>query len=114
MFYINKITTDPQPSVILTGITGLTINVTLRFMPRVQRWIMGLEFGANNTSIQGIAITTAPNMLRQYRNQITFGIACISAAGTDPFTINDFATQASNLYLLDSADVAQIESDFYQ
>lgn len=111
MLYINKLTTDPQQQIILTGLPGISVQMTLRFMPRISRWVMGLTY--QDFELEGLCVTTTPNMLRQYRNRIPFGIMCISASGLDPFTVNDFASQASNLYLLDSADVTTIEQDFF-
>lgn len=111
MLYINKITADPQQQINLTGVPGLSIAMTLRFMPRIQKWIAG--FVAGTESIQGIAVTTSPNILRQFRNTIPFGIACLTASGLDPFALNDFFDQNSNLYLLDAADVETIEQGYF-
>lgn len=111
MLYINKITTDPQQQITLTGIPGASINLTLRFMPRIRQWIFGVVY--NTTSIQGIAVTTSPNMLRQFRRVLPFGIACLTASGLDPFQVTDFSNQASNLYLLNAEDVAAIEAGFF-
>lgn len=111
MLYINKITADPQQSLNLTGIPGQSISMTLRFMPRIQRWTMGIIYTGG--SIQGIAVVTSLNLLRQFKNNIPFGIACIRVDGLDPYTINDFAFQTSNLYLLDAADVAAIEAGYF-
>ena len=52
-------------------------------------------------------------MLRQYRNIIPFGIACLTASGLDPYTVDDFQNQASNLYLLTAEDVAGIEAELF-
>lgn len=106
MLYINKLTNDPQQQVTLTGIPGVQINMTLRFMPRVTSWIMGIDDGTK--SIQGIRIVTSRNLLRQWKNVITYGICCIRPDGLDPYQIDDFATQAANLYLLDSSDVTAL------
>lgn len=111
MLYINKITNDPQQLITLTGIKGVTIQVALRFMPRIQRWMMDID--TSDFSLKGLAITTSPNILRQYRNQITFGIACVADSGIDPFTIEDFASQTANLYLLNADDVAAVEAGYY-
>ena len=108
MLYLNHLTNDPQQQANLTGLPGSQIVLTLRFMPRIQRWIMGVVW--NGKSIQGIGVTTSLNMLRQYRNIIPFGIACVADSGLDPYTVNDFQNQAANLYLLDSDDVAAIEA----
>lgn len=111
MLYINKLTSDAEQDVILTGIPNISIFMTLRFLPRVQRWIMNIEY--NDFVLNGRAVTTTPNILRQFRNQIPFGIACVAASGLDPFQISDFASQACNLYLLNAADVQTVEQDFF-
>jgi hypothetical protein len=96
---------------LLTGIPGLQINMTLQFMPRVQNWVMGLSYG--EFSAQGIVVTTSLNMLRQFKNNIPFGISCVRDDGLDPFQINDFAERIANLYLLNSDDVAAIEAEWF-
>lgn len=111
MLYINKITKDPQQEINLNGIPGLNIGMTLRFMPRIQSWTMGITY--NGLSYQGIGIVICENLLRQYQADLPFGIACIRADGLDPYTVNDFADQLANLYLLDSSDVAYLEANFY-
>lgn len=111
MLYINKITNDPQQNMTLTGIPGLQIDMTLRFMPRIRAWEAGFSF--NGQIIDGVSIVTCPNILRQFRNTIPFGIMCVRADGLDPYTVTDFSTQLSNLYLLDAADVQALEADFY-
>ncbi len=111
MLYINKITNAPSQSINLTGIPGITIGMTLRFLPRIAGWMMGLSYGA--TTINGIIVTTNYNLIRQFRNLLPFGIMCITTNTLDPYDINDFANQVANLYLLDSADVAAIEAGIF-
>lgn len=111
MLYINKITNDPQQSITLTGIPGATIAMTLRFMPRVQSWVMGITYNAE--SINGIGVVTSLNLLRQFKNNLPFGIACLRTDGLDPYTVNDFSFQTANLYLLDSSDIAAIEAGYF-
>ena len=86
MLYINKITKDPQQEINLNGIPGLNIGMTLRFMPRIQSWTMGITY--NGLSYQGIGIVICENLLRQYQADLPFGIACIRADGLDPYTVN--------------------------
>lgn len=111
MLYINKITNAANQQLLLTGIPNLQINMTLRFMPRIQQWIVGVDDGTN--SIQGISVVTGPNILRQWKNILSYGIACLRTDGLDPYQINDFSGQVANLYLLDAMDVAQVEQDFF-
>lgn len=111
MLYINKITKDARQNLILTGIPGIQIALTLRFMPRIQTWIMGIDDGTN--SIQGISVVGGLNLLRQYKNVLNYGISCVCPDGLDPYQNTDFATERCTLYLLDAADVAQIEADWF-
>ena len=111
MLYINKLTNDAQQNTILTGIPGTTITLTLRFMPRVQRWVMGVTW--QDFSAQGIVVVTALNLLQQFANIIPFGICCIRSDGLDPYQIDDFQNQVANLYLLDSSDVATITEEWF-
>jgi hypothetical protein len=112
MLYINKITNEGQQSLILTGIPQLQVNMTLRFMPRIQRWVMGLAYG--DVSIQGIAIVTSLNLLRPWKNTIPFGIACVTTDSLDPYQINSFSDEIANLYLLDVTDVETIEQQWFE
>ena len=112
MLYVNKITNDPQQEITLTGIPGLNIDMSLRFMPRIQSWTMGIKY--NGLSYQGIGIVISENLLRQFQADLPFGIACFRADGLDPYMIDDFANQLANLYLLDSTDVAWLEANYYK
>lgn len=111
MLYISKITSDAQQKLLLTGIPGLQITMTLRFMPRVQQWIMGISYG--DFSAQGIPLVVSLNLLQQFQNNIPFGISCVRADGLDPFTQDDFANKIANLYLLDSTDLAEINAGWF-
>ncbi len=111
MLYINKVTNAASQQLTLTGIPGIQVTMTLRFMPRIKQWIMGLTY--DDVSIQGIAVMCGLNILRQFKNVIPFGISCIRADGLDPYAVEDFANQNANLYLLDATDVASIEAEWF-
>ena len=111
MLYINKITNSASQKLTLTGIPGIQITVTLEYMPRIQQWIMGFNDGTTN--VQGITITCGVNILRQWKNNIIFGISCLRNDGLDPYQISDFSDQVANLYLLNAAEVAQVEAEWF-
>ncbi len=112
MLYINKLTNDASQQLILTGIPGIQITMTLRYMPRTQRWVMGVAYG--DVSIQGVAVVGSLNLLRQFKNNIPFGISCVCSSGLDPYAVDDFINQAANLYLLNADDVAAIEQEWFE
>lgn len=96
----------------LTGIPGIQISVFLRFMPRIQVWNMDISYGSFQAN--GIPVVCSPNILRQWRNILPFGLACTDIYQLDPYQLNDFAIGNASLYLLDSADIAAVEAEFYQ
>jgi hypothetical protein len=111
MLYINKITNDPLQQLILNGIPNLQITLQLQYYPRSQRWAMNINDGVFQAN--GIAVVCGLNLLRQWKNIISYGITCIRPDGLDPYQLDDFQNQVANLYLLDSADVAQIEQQWF-
>lgn len=111
MLYINKLTNDPLQTLRLTGLPGIIINMNLRFLPRMNQWQMDVAY--NSFTANGMIVPTSPNLMRQWKNTIPFGIACMTASGLDPYTVNDFANQSANLYLLNAADVQVLEDEFF-
>jgi len=111
MLLINSITNDPIQQMVLDGIPGIQVTVVLRFMPRIQIWNMDVSY--TNFIADGIPLVCSPNLLRQWRNIIPFGIGITNNYHLDPYTINDFSTGVSQFYLLDSTDVANIEQTIY-
>lgn len=111
MLAINSLTNDPMQQFSLTGISGVQIGALIRFMPRIQQWLLNVSFGS--VQINGIPIVSSPNLLRQWRNLIPFGLACANKYYLDPYTVNDFVNGASSLFLLDSDDVAAVEAGLF-
>lgn len=111
MLYINKITSDPSQQLTLTGIPTLQIGMALRYMPRVQSWIMDVTYGT--FAVKGKRVVTGLNLLRQFKDIIPFGICCVTTNGLDPYRLDNFINQSANLYLLDSTDVADIEAGWF-
>lgn len=111
MYLINSISNDPKQQFNLTGIPGIQVSVLLTFMPRIATWNMDITYGSIN--LQGIPVRCSPNMLRQWRNVLPFGMACVDIYKIDPYTVNDFALGAASLFLLDSEEVAAVEAGFF-
>lgn len=111
MLQINGLTNDAMQECVLDGIPGIQVSLTLRFMPRIQTWNMDVSY--QDFLAQGIPILSCPNMLRQWRNIIPFGIACTNIYQLDPYTINDFINGNSSLFLLNASDVQGVENNIY-
>ncbi len=61
-------------------------------------------------TINGARITNNPNFLRQFKNQIPFGMACFTEEEREPTLIEDFSSESSKLYILTEAEVDQYEN----
>lgn len=111
MYLIQQITTDPLQQQTLILPNGNSTTIQLYFIPMQYGWfITSLVYGS--FTLQGLRIVANPNMLRQFKNQIPFGLACYPNAnglGRDPSQQQDFSSGAFSLYLLDQAEVAQYE-----
>lgn len=102
--YSNQLTTLILPD-------GTTADLSLVYNGSTQRWVWGLVYGTRVITDQGLC--ALPNILRQWKNLLPFGISCVSATQTDPIYQTDFATNRVQLYLLTAADVIAIERLVY-
>lgn len=68
-----------------------------------QGWFLDLV--SENFSIYGIRITSVPNILRQWKKKLGFGIGVITENKSEPFFIEDFNTGRAKMYLLEPDDL---------
>jgi hypothetical protein len=112
MNYLDKISDRSFLRFFLTGNPGQRIILTLRFMPSQNMWFMDIEY--ETIIINGIAVVASPNLLRNSKNILPFGICCNTTSGLDPYFVDDFATERANLYLLSQADVDALEAQLFE
>lgn len=85
---------------------GGDITVTLNYRPRVQGWFIDIAF--KSFALNGYKITRGPNILGKFRNVIPFGLGVTVADNYEPFLINDFESGRVSLFLLTTAEVAEV------
>ena len=112
MRFLDRLTNDPAQQYTLIGEGGQQIPFFLRYLPRQQSWMFNISY--NNFVLNGALLHLSPNILRQWRNVIPFGLAVMSADNYEPYYINDFVTKRIQLFLLDSAEVAEIEKEMFE
>lgn len=99
-------TNDARQKQTLVLPDGTQIVLSIYFIPLQLGWfITSLTY--QNFILNGLRITNSPDMLYQFRNQIPFGIACVSDQNREPTQQDDFLSGASKLYVLTSAEVEQ-------
>lgn len=108
MFYIQQITNYPLQTKMLNLPDGSLITITLEFVPLQKSWfIRQLVYGS--TTINSIKIVNNPNILRQFKNILPFGIACTSTSNRDPMFSEDFQSGDCSLYLISRDEITQFE-----
>lgn len=111
MLFLDRLTNDPAQQYTLIGENGEQIQFFLRYLPRQQSWLFNISYG--NFVLNGAMLHLSPNILRQWRTVIPFGLAVMSTDNYEPYYITDFVTNRIQLFLLNSTEVAEIETDLF-
>lgn len=102
--YPVTVTSDAQQTQTLILPNGSEITLTMSFVPMQQGWFASLSW--QTFALSGLRITNSPNMLQQFRNILSWGLACYSPpTNREPSQQQDFSSGASNLYVLSDAEV---------
>lgn len=108
MFKIQPIEDYPLQTKVLSLPDGSQVTMTLYFIEMQRSWFIRVltyaDFEANY-----IKVVNSPNLLRQFRNIIPFGLACNSQDNRDPMFRRDFLTDACSLFLLSESEVQAYE-----
>lgn len=94
---------------------GSTATITLKYRPQQLGWFFDLTWNGVNPAMQinGRRVTSFPNLLRQFRNILSFGLACITADSYEPLGVDDFDSGYAQLIVLSADDVALIENQIF-
>lgn len=110
MKLIEGITQDYKQKLFLTIDNYGYAELTLKFNPNQVSWFFDLVWQDFSTYNQ--KLTLAPNVLRQYKDVLPFGLFCLNDNNVDPCTIDAF-TNDTALFLLEEADVEDFETRVY-
>jgi hypothetical protein len=114
MVLIDNLNDSANQSTALQMPDGSAGTLNLVYRGSIQRWTFDFIHAAfPNGAIRGQMLCVHPNILRNFKNIIPFGLTIVSANGNDPVSVEDFATGNISIYLLSAADVAAVENTFY-
>lgn len=88
-----------------------TVDFRLYYLGRQASWFY--DFTYKNLTVNCSRVVLTPNALRQFKNVISFGISFDAESFIEPFNINDFSSGRVNMYVLNSDEVKQIESEIF-
>jgi hypothetical protein len=99
MRLIDVLTADPNQSLTIVLDDGTKVDMTLTFKENQQGWFYSLTYGVN-FSVNNRRLVNGPNIIRQFRNIVPFGLACLATDGHEPIYIDDFTSGRVSVYIL--------------
>jgi hypothetical protein len=69
-----------------------------------------MDVDYENFSAKGLGVCLHPNLLRDFRRVLPFGVFVRSLDGVDPILLNDFLSGRVELYVLNLDDMEFVES----
>ena len=107
MRLINTITADPNQNFLVVLDDGTKIGMALRYSANQKGGFYSVTYGAFSDANR--RMVNSPNMLRQFRGIIPFGLACTVSDGYEPVFIQDFVSGRVQLFVLTQAEVLEVE-----
>jgi hypothetical protein len=108
MLKLTGITDAPKQSSTFALDDGTKASIIMEYRPQQLGWFC--DIATDNFEVKGLRMVTFPNILRQFQNQIAFGLAIVTQDTEDPIRQSDFASNYASLVLLNADDVAAVEA----
>jgi hypothetical protein len=105
MIQITNITADARQQLRIRLPDNSIVVMHLEYKPQQLGWFI-TNLTWNTFTLNGRRITTSPNMLHQFKNLISFGLACFTTDNEEPMLQQDFSSGRASLYILSAAEVA--------
>ena len=90
---------------------GSVVTFEIFYLPTIERW--AFNFSHPDLTVNNLIMCAGPNILRDFRNVISFGLGCYTTDGADPFYIEDFASGRVTLFVLNASEVAFFETNVF-
>jgi hypothetical protein len=109
---IDNLTNNPNQTSTVVLSDGTTVEFNFRFMDTASPafWVFDVVYDTLGFEVNNINLSTHPNILRQWKNILPFGLLVNSSDGLDPLDINDFINGRITLVLLDKTGIAAVEA----
>lgn len=111
MQQLNTLTDDADQVLTMSLPDGSVLKMEFIYRAGVQRWVVNISHPL--LALNGFNLALGPNVLRAWRNLISFGMLITAVDQVDPVQISDFLTGRVGVYILTADEVAQVESELY-
>ena len=102
---INNITDEAHQRHIVI-LDDQEVELTLRFLPVVESWFIDVTYGGRSAAGFKLSLNTLHMLSQNY--PFDFVVQDLSGRGVDPFRIDDFSENRCALFMLQTADMAEI------
>ena len=109
MLKITTITDSSYQTLLLKLESGQPLQLTLRYSYLQKGWYYSFTFGSY--TVNNRRMVSSANMIRQIKNVVPFGLACLMTDLYEPVFIEDFVNGRAILYTLNPTDVALVETN---
>lgn len=107
---LNNLTNDADQLITFQLPDGTTAQLEFVYRSGTQRWTVSITY--STFSLSGYNLVTGPNILRQWKNVIPFGMAILSTTGLDPMYPTDLVDGTIFVEMLDADEVEEVETTF--
>jgi hypothetical protein len=115
MTIIGGLTDGSPQQLAIQLLDGTTVTWTLYFDPQQLGWFYDISWDGVNPpfTVNGNRLVAYPNILRQYRNLIPFGLTVTTVDSSEPIGQETFVDGTTTVLLLDATDVINIENAYF-
>ncbi len=111
---ITGLTTQPSQTSFILLEDGSRAKLTMNFRPQQLGWFYDLSWPGNAQvrtpfEITGQRLVASPNLLRQWRDLVPFGLMMFTIDNLDPMGRTCFVDGTADLILLNAAEVLEVE-----
>lgn len=94
---------------------GTKAQLTMFYRPQQLGWFYNLKWPGSPAlpvpfEVNGRRLVASPNLLRQYRKLLPFGLMMFTIDNLEPLGLSCFVDGTADLILLNSAEVLEIEA----
>lgn len=112
MQQLTNITDEPKQEMNVRLDNGDIITLRFEYVASQLGWYLDIIYNDFESTFH--RITNCPNMIRQWRRILPFGIACTVKEESEPYFIDDFKNGRASFYVLSESDVQYVENTFYK
>ena len=111
MDIITSLTEYPNQKHTIVLENNNSADMILLYNARMQAWFINLSF--EDFEVNGIKVVLTPNLLRQFRYKLPFGLAIYAEDFVEPFEIEAFYSGRVKIGILNSEEVDEVETEIY-